>query len=130
MSIWSYVVAIVGGMFLASAFVVGGAWPAALLGVAAFVLAAEWSRETRVAVHAALLFGVCGYVGGYHWLQPALVAFSGGYQLLSWAVWLALGAWVALRFLLIMIGYRALRRRRCNTILALMLPWLSIEWLY
>ena len=99
-----------------------------VLAVAVFA----WSQRGGIATRtsATLAFAWAAFVGGYHWLQPALVALWDGRLLLSWVVWGALAAWFALRFLLIAWGFRALERRGTGPSLALTVPWVMVEWLY
>lgn len=122
--------ALIGGALLGSAFSVEAAWPGVFVGVAALVLSLESSATPRQAAFHGAIFGWAGYVGGFFWLQPTLAAFWGGQIALSWAVWLAWGCWVSLRFVVIAWGYRALRLRRFGIVPSLLLPWLTVEWIY
>ncbi|MEM7436979.1 MAG: apolipoprotein N-acyltransferase [Myxococcota bacterium] len=119
-----------GGLLLAASFLIRGAWPLAFVAVAIFVLTLERCRTGLGALISSATFGIAGYLGGFYWLQPALVAFTDGRIPLSWAVWLGLGAWVSVRFVLIGIGFRALRGCGQSTVVSLVLPWVVIEWLY
>lgn len=124
------VLAAMAGAALALAFVAPAAWLAVFFAVGAFTLSVEWSMSTRRAIACAALFGWFSYVGGYHWVQPALTLFWGGREGLSWVVWLLGAGAVSLRFVLIAWGYRALRDRGVEIFASLMLPWLTVEWLY
>lgn len=119
---------LVGGSLLAISFVVPGAWIVNLAAVAAFAYAQQGSRGARTI--GAFAFGWAAFVGGYHWLQPTLVALWGGRTSLSWAVWGALAAWFSFRFVLIAWGFFALERRGAGLKVALTVPWLLVEWLY
>ena len=123
-------VAALGGLAFALAFCFGWAWPAMFVGVAVFVVAIERSRDLGEALSAAMVFGWFGYVGGYHWLQPALAALWGDREALSWVVWLGLAFWFSLRFVVVAFAFRALRWRGCGLLVALSLPWITVEWLY
>lgn len=119
-----------GGALLGAAFSVEWAWPGAFVAVAALAVSLEASDSRSEAVFHGAVFGWTGYVGGFFWLQPALVSFWSGRVALSWGVWLVWGCWVALRFVAIAWGYRTLRARRVGVPLSLTLPWLVVEWLY
>jgi len=123
-------IAIVGGALLATSFVFDWAWWCVFLGVTAFVVAIEWNGPRGRWVLASVAFGWTAYIGGYHWLQPALSSLWGGRTALSWAVWLGLAAWFLFRFVAVGGLYRALRRRGVGIVLSISLPWLSVEWLF
>lgn len=122
--------ALLGGALLAAAFAIEPAWPAVFLAVAGFVLSLEWSESRPRALSHAALFGWAAYVGGFHWIQPTLALFWEGRVVLSWMVWLLWGAVVTLRFVAIGWIYRALRQRNVGIFGSLLLPWLTVEWLY
>ncbi len=124
------VLALLGGASLAAAFTVKAAWPAVFFAVVVFILSLEWSTSRGEALFGAALFGWAAYVGGYHWLQPTLTLFWGGRVALSWGVWLLWGAVVTSRFVVIGWMHCALRKRDVGILLSLLLPWLTVEWLY
>ena len=106
------------------------AWPAVFLAAVIFVLSLEWFATRGEALFDAAVFGWAAYVGGYYWMQPTLALFWGGRVALSWAVWLLWGAVVTSRFVIIGWMYCVLRKRRVGIVLSLLLPWLTVEWLY
>jgi len=122
--------ALFGGALLGAAFSVEWAWPGAFVGVAALAISLEASHSRSEVTFRGAVFGWTAYVGGFFWLQPALVSFWSGRVALSWSVWLCWGCWVALRFVAIAWAYRALRLRRLGVLVSLTLPWLTVEWLY
>ena len=124
------VLASVGGCALALAFSLALAWPALFVAVIAFVLALELSPSRSQRLVAATVYGWVAYVGGYYWLQPTLESLWAGRLSLSWLVWLGFGLWVCLRFPLIAWGYDSLRARGVGAPVALVLPWVTTEWLY
>ncbi|MEM8606620.1 MAG: apolipoprotein N-acyltransferase [Myxococcota bacterium] len=128
MSLRTVLMALLGGSMLAMSFVLPWAWWMNVPAVGAFALAQAGPLKSRVA--ASLAFGWAAFVGGYHWLQPTLVSLWGGLSVLSWAVWFALAAWFSLRFVLVGLGYGALRRRGANAQMALTVPWILAEWAY
>lgn len=120
-------IAVAGGALLGVAYSVEAAWLGAFAAVAAFAWLIE--RSSSAAFHGAA-FGWSGYVGGFFWLQPALASFWDDRVALSWVVWIAWGAWVSLRFVVIALSYRLLRRGKAGVVVALVLPWVAVEWLY
>jgi apolipoprotein N-acyltransferase len=122
--------ALLGGALLGAAFSLERAWLGTFVAIASLVLSLEWSSSRSESAFRGAVFGWSGYVGGFFWLQPALASFWGGREALTWGVWIVWGCWVALRFVVIAWGYRALRDRKLGVLLSLILPWLVVEWLY
>jgi apolipoprotein N-acyltransferase len=122
--------ALLGGASLAVAFAWDGAWSMVFVALVALVSSLESSASRGQALFCGALFGWAAYVGGYHWMQPTLVLFWGGRVALSWAVWLAWGAVVTLRFAVVAWAYYALRQHRVGMVGSLTLPWVTVEWLY
>lgn len=122
--------ALFGGALLGCAFSVDWAWPGALVAAALLTLSLELDATPSEAVFHGATFGWAGYVAGFFWLQPALASIWGEAVALSWGVWLAWGCWVSLRFVLVALGYRALRARSVGMVGALTLSWLTVEWLF
>ena len=124
-------IAVLGGALLGAAYSsMEWAWPGAFLGVAALAWSLDQSESYADAALLSAAFGWAGYVAGFFWLQPALGSFWGGQTALSWGVWLAWGAWVALRFVIIGAGWATLRARGLGVLLSLVLPWVTVEWIY
>lgn len=122
------VLGLFGGALLASSFLFRWAWFASLLSLVAFALSQRGSLVARIG--SAVVFGWAAFVGGYHWLQPSLLALWGGHATLAWAAWFALALWFVLRFTLVAVGSFALDRVCAPKALVLTLPWVGVEWLF
>ncbi len=119
-----------GGALLFVAFPGVGFWPAAFLSVALLALSLEEASEPADLLFQGAVYGWVAYVGGYHWMRPALELFWSGAATLSWVIWLLWGVWFSGRFMLFGWAYGWVRGRGGSVWLAMIAPWLTIEWLY
>jgi apolipoprotein N-acyltransferase len=111
---WAVLVAVAGGLALASAFPPSGIWPLAAVGPALLVVAL-WRRSLRASFLVGLAFGAAFFIPLLSWLLNV-----------AWYAWVVLGVIEALIFGLLAVGQQLLLRLRAWP-LAVAGWWVAVE---